>query len=94
VLLEPRQVTWRELVRGPGGLESEKVVASLRRGFEEKATADACLTISIPHKDVYERLRANRKRIAGAGQCAVRVFISHASRTSDEEEWVKELALF
>jgi len=79
---------------GAGGLQSEKVVESLRHGFEEKATADACLTISILHTDAYERLRANRKRIAGVGQCAVRVFISHTSRTSEEEEWVKELALF
>jgi hypothetical protein len=50
---------------GAGGLQSERVVASLRRGFEEKATADSCLTISILHKDVYDRLRANRKKITG-----------------------------
>lgn len=77
---------------GAGGLQTEKVVASLRRGFEEKAVADACLTIATLHRDVYERLRINRTRITG--RCAVRVFISHTSRTSDEEEWVKNLALF
>ncbi|HEV3202011.1 MAG TPA: TIR domain-containing protein [Bryobacteraceae bacterium] len=79
---------------GAGGLQSEKVVAALRRGFEDKATADSCLTISILHQDVYERLRANRNRISGRSECTARVFISHTSRTKQEEEWVKNLALY
>jgi hypothetical protein len=79
---------------GAGGLQSERVVASLRRGFEEKATADSCLTVSILHKDVYDRLRANRKKITGRDQCATRVFISHTSRTPEEEDWVKNLAFY
>ncbi len=79
---------------GAGGLQSERVVASLRRGFEEKAAADSCLTLSILHRDVYDRLRANRKKITGRDQCATRVFISHTSRTLEEEEWVKNLALY
>jgi hypothetical protein len=79
---------------GAGGLQSEKVVVALRQGFEEKAADNSCLTISILHRDIYERLRANRHRIVGRSQCTPRVFISHTSRTKDEEDWTVNLALY
>jgi hypothetical protein len=79
---------------GAGGLQSEKVVAALRQGFEELASDAACLSIAILHKDVYERLRAHRPTIAGRSQCFPRVFISHTSRTKADEEWVINLALY
>ena len=89
-----RAVSAPLLGAGAGGLQSEKVVAALKRGFEEKAAAGACLTISVLYNDIYERLRSNRRRITGRDPCATRVFISHTSRTSAEEEWVKCLALY
>jgi hypothetical protein len=79
---------------GAGGLRSESVVAALREGFEEKASPNACLTISVLHQDVYERLRANRRRIVGQSVRTPRVFISHTSRTKNEESWVEDLALY
>jgi hypothetical protein len=79
---------------GAGGLQSEKVVAALRQGFEEKAADDSCLTISILHRTLYERLRANRQRIAGGSQCTPRVFVSHTSETKAEKDWTVNLALY
>lgn len=89
-----RAVSAPLLGTGAGGLQAEGVVASLSRGFEDTATPDSCLTISILYKELYGRLRANRRRITGRDQCAPRVFVSHTSRTQDEEDWVKELALY
>jgi hypothetical protein len=79
---------------GAGGLQGEKVVGALRQGFEEQASDAACLTISILHKDVYDRLRTHRPMIAGRSNCQPRVFISHTSRTKTEEDWVVNLALY
>jgi hypothetical protein len=78
---------------GSGGLQSEKVVSALREGFMKKASENSCLTISVRHKDVYERLRAGRQRIKGEPRRVPRVFISHTSRTKEDEGWVVELAL-
>jgi hypothetical protein len=79
---------------GAGGLRSEAVVASLKQGFEETAAPDACLTIHILHKEIYENLRANRRKLASRKACAIRVFISHTSTSPGDEEWVKELAYY
>jgi len=46
---------------GAGGLHGEQVVAVLMEGFSENASKGACLTISVLHQDVYERLRAGRR---------------------------------
>lgn len=89
-----RAVSAPMLGTGAGGLNPEKAVRALKRGFQERAPADSCLSISVLHKDVYERLRANRRKISSPDDGAVRAFISHTSRTSEEEEWVKELALY
>lgn len=79
---------------GAGGLRSEGVVSSLKLGFEETAAPDACLTIHILHKEVYDGLRANRRKLASRKACATRVFISHTSSNPGEEQWVKELAYY
>jgi hypothetical protein len=79
---------------GAGGLQAEKVVAALREGFNEAASETACLTISVLQKDVYERIRTNRRRLANTSGCPPRVFISHTSRTKEECDWVVELALY
>jgi hypothetical protein len=79
---------------GAGGLQSEKVVAALKKAFEPAAADDSCMSISVLHKDVYDRLKNNRPQIAGKPRCAPRVFISHTSRTKSDEEWVAELALY
>lgn len=91
---EVRAIAAPLLGAGAGGLHSEKVVAALREGFSETASEAACLTISILHQDVYERLRAGRRRSNGKSTCQPRVFISHTSRTKEEEDWVVELALY
>ncbi len=91
---EARALAAPLLGAGAGGLQSEMVVAALREGFDASASETACLRISILHQDVYERIRASRRRKTHAPTCPVRVFISHTSRTKEEEDWVVELALY
>ena len=91
---EVRAIAAPLLGAGAGGLHSEEVVAALREGFSGSASGESCLTISILHQDVYERLRAGRRRLAGKAKCQPLVFISHTSRTKEEEDWVTELALY
>lgn len=79
---------------GAGGLRCESVVAALKEGFEEMASANACLTISVLHQEVYDRLRTSRRRVVGESARTRRVFISHTSRTKSEESWVEDLALY
>lgn len=79
---------------GAGGIQSEKVVAALQRGFTSNAEKGASLIIHVLHKDVFDRLRGNRQVIRGKSKNDLRIFISHTSRTDDEVEWVKQLALF
>lgn len=79
---------------GAGGLQSEKVVAALKKGFERSAHGDACLIVYVLHRDVFDRIRNNRRTAAETGTCPVRVFISHTSNNQEDVEWVKNLALF
>jgi hypothetical protein len=79
---------------GAGGLNSEEVVAALKEGFVYTASNGTCMTISILHREVYERIRSVRRRLAIGDGCPPRVFISHTSRTKDDENWVTELALY
>jgi hypothetical protein len=79
---------------GAGGLQPEQVVAALQEGFDATAPQTACLTISVLHKEVYEQIRKNRRKLAGTSKCPQRVFISHTSRTKEELDWVVELALY
>lgn len=89
-----RNVSAPLLGAGAGGVQSEKVVAALRSGFCATAAADASLVIHVLHKDVYERLKGNRRYIQGQQKETVRVFISHTSKTEEAAEWVKALALY
>jgi hypothetical protein len=79
---------------GAGGLNSESVVAALKEGFNGSAPADACMTISVLHQDVYERIRSGRHKTSGRTTPPPRVFISHTSRKKEDEKWVTELALY
>lgn len=78
---------------GAGGLQSGKVVAALKKGFECSAHDDACLIVYVLHRDVFDGIRNNR-RTTKTGTCPVRVFISHTSNNQEDVEWVKDLALF
>jgi len=91
---EVRAIAAPLLGAGAGGLQSEKVVSALRQGFEKAASVDSCLTISVLQKGLYDRLRANRRSIVGRVQSSPRVFISHTSRTKEEQDWTVNLALY
>jgi len=89
-----RSVSAPLLGAGAGGIQSEKVVAALKGGFSTSADPGAILIVHVLHKEVFDRLRGNRQAIEGKSQQGVRVFISHTSKSEDEVEWVKQLALF
>ena len=89
-----RTVSAPLLGAGAGGLPSETVVASLRAGFSATAAKDATLIIYALHRELYERLKGNRRVLQGKPKESVRVFISHTSKTEDAIEWVKSLALY
>ena len=48
----------------------------------------------VLHRDVFDRIRNNRRTGAKTGTCPIRVFISHTSDNQEDVEWVKNLALF
>lgn len=79
---------------GAGGLQSEAVVSALRAGFFATAARDANLVIHVLHREVYDRLKGNRRVMQGRAKESVRVFISHTSKTAEAVEWVKALALY
>jgi hypothetical protein len=89
-----RNVSAPLLGAGAGGLQSEVVVAGLRVGFSATAAKDATLIIHVLHRDVYNRLKGNRRVIQGKPKESVRVFISHTSKTTEAVGWVKSLALY
>jgi hypothetical protein len=79
---------------GAGGLQSEMVVSALGSAFATTAASDAILIIYVLHRGVFDRLKGNRRAVAGKPKESLRVFISHTSGTDEAVEWVKELALF
>jgi hypothetical protein len=89
-----RYVATPLLGAGAGGIPSEHVTAALREGFTATAAADTTLIIHVLHQKVYDRLKRNRRIIKGESKDAVRVFISHTSKTDEAVEWVKALALY
>lgn len=89
-----RNVSAPLLGAGAGGLQSEVVVAALRAGFTATAAKDATLIVHVLHREVYDRLKGNRRVIQGKPKESVRVFISHTSKAADSIEWVKSLALY
>ncbi len=79
---------------GAGGLQSESVVAALKKGFVSSAHENSTLIIYVLHQDIFNRLRSNRRIYIGKAKTSIRVFISHTSTTDEAVEWVKNLALF
>lgn len=91
---EVRRVSAPLLGAGAGGIQSEKVVAALKRGFCRSADPGASLIVHVLHRDVFDRLRINRLAIQVTPARRVRTFISHTSRSETAQRWVKDLALF
>jgi hypothetical protein len=58
---------------GAGGLQSEKVVASLREGFLSSADSGASLVVHVLQQDVFNRLRGNRTKLKGSPSLPLRV---------------------
>lgn len=79
---------------GAGGLQSEIVVAALRDGFLGTAASGASLVVHVLHTEVFDSLRRNLTNFKGRPSQPVRVFISHTSSTPEQQEWVKQLALY
>jgi hypothetical protein len=89
-----RNISAPLLGAGAGGLQSEVVVAALRAGFVATAAKDATLVVHVLHREIYDRLKGNRRVMQGRPKESVRVFISHTSKTAEAIEWVKTLALY
>ena len=93
---------------GAGGLKSEIVVRSIHKGFTMYAPPEATLTISILHKDVFDRVRENLEEFLykesksiktinenlNVNRPPLRVFISYTAVESSDKEWVKQIATF
>ncbi len=79
---------------GAGGIQSQKALSALHRGFGSIEKNSASLIVHVLHKEVYDRIQGIRKTIEGKPRESIRVFISHTSKTEESVEWVKELALF
>ena len=89
-----RTVSAPLLGSGAGGLPSEEVVAALKAGFCVTAAPDASLAIHVIHREVYDRIKSHRRTVPDRPEQAIRVFISHTSKTEAAAQWVKELALY
>jgi hypothetical protein len=89
---------------GAGGLRSEAVVKSLNAGFKSAADEDATLTISVLHREVFERIRGETEQMRGEhiGVDARReergkprrVFVSYSHTSPDHQQWVESIATF
>lgn len=89
---------------GAGGLRSEEVVQSLSAGFKSAADADATLTISVLHREVFERIRGETGHARGeqsGGESRSdergrprRVFVSYSHTSPDHQQWVESIATF
>ena len=91
---------------GAGGLQSENVVESLYNGFLLKADPDATLVINVLHNNVYERLKENfynlfyskdstiARKDFRTNKPPIRVFISHTSTSTSNENWIKSFATY
>ena len=94
-----REVAAPLLGAGAGGLQSEKVVESLRSGFGSQAPSEATLTINILHRSVYDRLRngiavqRQRKQHAELRADRQRVLFSYTDSVGNGE-WVVNIATF
>jgi hypothetical protein len=79
---------------GAGGLDFVSVVEALKRGFELSGHKDATLVVYVLERNEFDFLINNRRDIIKENREAVRVFISHTSNTTQEINWVKDLAVF
>lgn len=83
---------------GAGGLQSEKVVLSLKNGFTSIAPAGCSLTINVRHDDVHARVRHNIEEARRTGVEISsdipykRVFISYSGGRQEHEKWILEVA--
>ena len=95
-----RNVAAPLLGAGSGGIQSEKVVESLRTGFTSSAPGDAVLTINVLHTSVYDRIRGivsgspNDVTTTDADKDRIRVFMSYTGSSDDHAQWVLDVATF
>jgi hypothetical protein len=87
-----RAVSAPLLGAGSGGLQSEAVVESLRKGFVEKASPNATLTISVLHRSVYDRFATTQPSVKQ--DKPRRVFISYTATDDEHTKWVEDIAKF
>ena len=87
---------------GAGRLRSEQVVESLSTGFKSSADHGATLTISVLHRDVFERIRgesdeartSQRVPTAKEQPRPLRVFVSYSHTSPTHEAWVESIATY
>jgi hypothetical protein len=79
---------------GAGGLEEQKVVGALKRGFLAGSDGGASLIIHVLEKPTFERLKVHREARSPNTNETLRVFISHTSQSAKASEWVMQLALY
>ena len=79
---------------GAGGLKSEDVISSLKKGFTELAENSATMTIFVLSKEIFDRIRSNKQRLSNGFEKPIRTFISHTLISKEDEEWVKDLAIY
>lgn len=97
-----RAVSVPLLGAGAGGLLSGDVVQALSDSFRSKAHHDAILTISVLHKNVFDRLASDSALVKPLAQPqeqeihhgAIRLFISYTGTSPEHRSWVVELATF
>lgn len=88
---------------GAGGLQSEKVISSLKKGFGSVSNSESTLVINILHKSVFDRVSDYFKGVKHEVEKStyeselnkhVRVFISYTKTDEAHHKWTKELATF
>ncbi len=94
-----RAVSAPLLGAGAGGLRSEIVVESLRKGFLQNASPNATLTISVLDWSEYDKFSRLQQRSPEQRQPRqqlrpLRVFISYTATDDIHMKWVEELGAY
>lgn len=89
---------------GAGGLQSEKVVETLKNGFLKSSAMDSKLVVHILHKKVFDRVVSafseDCQNTSKVGQNEnnriepLRVFLSYTSTDDLHQKWVENLGTF
>jgi len=88
---------------GAGGLQSEKVVEALKKGFEQFSTPESTLIIHVLHQDVFNRItehfKGSKSPVLETATIPkpyknLRVFISWTKTNDDHWNWTEQLGKF